>query len=199
MRKIQLSDVKNLYEYEKVREATRARVIELKRRRRVALGDRLSLLFENRETVLFQIQEMVRAERIVDEAKVRDELDAYNPLIPAPAELSATLFIEIPELARMSQEQVREAVNRFQGLERDALWLVLGEARVPALFEPGHSKEEKMAAVQFVRFRVTDEARGALANPQAPALLVVRHPSYEAQQALPPGTRAELLADLAAE
>src|SRR5262245_9030094 len=102
----------------------RARVIDLKRHRRLALGRNLPLLFENRDTVLFQVQEMIRTERIVDDAKIQDELDVYNALVPEVGELSATLFIEIPELVRMTQDQVRETVNRFQGLERDTLWLV---------------------------------------------------------------------------
>src|SRR5919108_3689177 len=123
MSAIELSDVKDLVEYEKVREAMRARMIELKKDRRIGLGDNLTLLFENRETVLFQIQEMVRTERIVEDEKIREEIEAYRPLLPRPGELSATLFIEIPDIARMSTAQTREAVNRFRGVERDALWL----------------------------------------------------------------------------
>jgi predicted RNA binding protein with dsRBD fold (UPF0201 family) len=81
MQQIHLSEIKNLVEYEKVRDAMRARVIELKRNRRVAVGDNLTFLFENRDTVLFQIQEMVRTERIVDEARIQEEIDAYNALV----------------------------------------------------------------------------------------------------------------------
>src|SRR5262245_895916 len=148
MHKLALSDVKDLVQYEKVREEMRARIIELKKSRRVSVGPNLTLLFENRETVLFQVQEMVRTERMVEEGKIQDELDAYNTLLPEPGELSATLFIEIPEIVKMTNEEVRVAVNRFQGLER-AVWLVVDGERVPALFEGGHSKEEKMAAVQY--------------------------------------------------
>src|SRR5262245_46695482 len=88
VKKIRFDEVKNLYEYEKVRDAIRREVIALKARRRVAVGDRLSLLFENRKTVLFQIQEMIRAERIVADDRVQDEIDVYNELIPGPGELS---------------------------------------------------------------------------------------------------------------
>ena len=95
--KIELKDVVNFFEYEKVRDAMRARIIELKRRRRVSVGSHLSLVFENRDTLLFQIQEMCRVERITDDARVQDELDVYNALLPRPGELSATLFIEITE------------------------------------------------------------------------------------------------------
>src|SRR5947207_11389782 len=124
MQQIHLSEIKNLVEYEKARDGMRARVIALKKNRRVAVGDNLTVLFENRDTVLFQIQEMVRTERIVDDARIQEEVDVYNALVPGPGELSATVFIEIPDLSRLSPEKVRETVNRFQGLDRDALFLV---------------------------------------------------------------------------
>jgi len=194
--KIQIAEVKNLVEYEKVRDVMRPKVIAQKQRRRVILGDQLSLLFENRDTVLLQIQEMIRTERIVADAKIQDEIDAYNALIPAAGELSATLFIEIPGLVHMSQEDVRLTVNRFQGIDQ-AVALVVGGERVPALFEAGHSKEEKMAAVQYVRFVVPPAVRKALAEASVPARLVVDHPNYKAEAVLSPETRAELYADLA--
>jgi hypothetical protein len=175
----------------------RAEVIALKRRRRVALGDNLSLLFENRETVLFQIQEMVRTERIVHDDKVREEVEAYNGLVPEAGELSATLFIEIPDLHLMSQRQVRDTVNRFQGLERDHVWLKLGDGvAVPARFEEGHTSEEKMAAVHYLRFSLSPEAQAALADAAVPARLVVDHPRYRAETAIAPEVREELLRDL---
>jgi hypothetical protein len=193
--KVSLGEIKNLVEYERVRDTMRSRVIALKQRRRVILGDQLSLLFENRETVLLQIQEMVRTERIVEDVKIQDEVDTYNALIPGPGELSATLFIEIPGLVHMAQDEVRETVNRFQGLDR-ALWIVVEGHRVPAQFEAGHSKEEKMAAVQYVRFAIPQAVRAALADPNSPARVVVDHPNYQAQAELTNETRNELLADL---
>ena len=194
---IELSDVKNLVEYEKVREATRARVIELKKDRRIALGENLTLLFENRETVLFQIQEMIRTERIVDEDKIRDEIESYRALLPRPGELSATLFIEIPDIARMSTAQMREAVNRFQGLDQGVVWLDVGRSALPARFESGPTKEEKMAAVHYVHFAVPPEALAALDDPSQPVRLRVEHPRYRAEAVVPPALRAQMAADLA--
>jgi hypothetical protein len=195
--RITLADIKDLVAYEKAREEVRARVIALKKARRIALGDNLSLLFENRDTVLFQIQEMIRTERIVDEAKIQDEIDAYHVLLPAPGELSATLFIEIPDIAKMTTAQMREAVNRFQGLDRDALSLQVGATRVPARFESGHTKEEKMAAVHYVRFAVPAQARAALSDLAQAVRLVVEHPRYRAEAVVPPAMRAEIARDLA--
>ena len=157
MRRIEIEEVKDIAEYERLRERMRAEVIELKKRRRVGVGKNLTLLFENRETVLFQIQEMMRAERIVHEDKIQDEIDAYNALLPEEHEVSATLFIEIPGLHLLGQEDVRREVNRFQGLDAGCVFLVLGGAREEARFEAGHSKEEKIAAVHYLRFRVGRE------------------------------------------
>lgn len=200
MRKVDLSEIKDLVAYEKVRDAARAHHIEVTRNRRISVGDNLSFLFENRDTVLFQIQEMVRTERIVEEAKMQEEVDSYNALVPGADELSATLFIEIPELVRMTPSQVREAVNRFQGLDRDGvIWLRVGpDVRMPARFEEGHSKEEKMAAVHYVRFAVPPAARAALADPSHPAAVVIQHPNYKAEATMSAELRGELLKDLAA-
>jgi hypothetical protein len=196
MEKIRLAEVQDLVAWEKAREDARARIIALKKDRRLAVGPNLSLLFENRDTVLFQIQEMVRAERIVDERRMQDEVDVYNALIPAPGELSATLFIEIPDLARMSQERVRETVNRFQGLDRDAVLLAVGPHRMPARWEAGRGREEKMAAVHYVHFAVPEAARAALADPAIPARVQVEHPHYRAQADVAAGLRKQLLEDL---
>ena len=196
MKKIERTEILNLVEYEKVREAMRREVIDLKKNRRVAVGENLTFLFENRETVIFQIQEMVRTERIVDDIKVQDEIDAYNALIPPTGELSATLFIEIPDLHLMSYDQVREAVNRFQGIDREGVSLQVGDGpHIPARFEEGHSKEEKMAAVHYLRFLVPADVATRLAA-GAPARLVVDHPSYKAETQLPDAVRAELQRDL---
>ncbi len=110
--KIERKDVLNFFEYEKVREETRARIIELKGRRRVSIGRHLSFVFENRDTLLFQIQEMCRVERITDDARVQDELDVYNTLLPRRGELSATLFIEITE-----KDQIQSVLGRFMGID----------------------------------------------------------------------------------
>jgi len=191
--KLELKDVVNFFEYEKVREATRARIIELKRRRRVSVGGHLSFVFENRDTVLFQIQEMCRVERITDDARVQDELDVYNALLPRPGELSATLFIEITE-----KDHIQPVLDRFMGIDMGpTVWIQVGrEFAVPGEFEAGHSDEEKgkLSAVHFVRFAFPPEAVRAFA--EAPVHLVVDHPAERARVELSAETTAELLRDL---
>lgn len=191
MEKIRFEEVRNIYEYEKVRDAVRREVIALKQHRRVAVGDRLSFLFENRATVLFQIQEMMRAERIVADDRIRDEIDCYNELIPGPGELSATMMIEIEDRARIKDE-----LDRFMGIDSgECVWLQIGrDFAIPGLFEAGRSKEDKISAVHFVRFQLPEAARRALAV--EPVALVVDHPRYRARAELSEETRRALLEDL---
>jgi hypothetical protein len=197
LRKIELKDIRNIAEYEKVREAMRAEIIALKRNRRIEVGPNLSLVFENRQTVLFQIHEMVRTERLVDDGKIQDEIDAYQNLIPGPGELSATLFIEIPGIAEMPHDKAVEAVNHFQGFDEGGLVIEADASRSVGAFEAGFSNEEKMAAVQYLKFPVDSAMRAALANPQARGRLVADNRRYHAEAQLSPATRQELLQDLA--
>ena len=191
MDKIRFADVQNLHEYEKARDAARRDIIALKQRRRVAVGDRLSFIFENRQTVLFQIQEMIRAERIVAEERVQDEIDVYNALVPEPGELSATMMIEIED-----KSQIQPQLDRLMGIDwGEYVGLQIGrDFAVAGVFEEGHSKEDQIAAVHFVRFPIPAEARRAFAR--EPVALVVEHPNYRARTELSPVIRAALLEDL---
>jgi hypothetical protein len=191
--KIELKDVLNFFEYEKVRDRMRRRVIDLKRARRVAVGGHLSFVFENRDTVLFQIQEMCRVERITDDARIRDELDVYNALLPGPGELSATLFIEITD-----KDQIQTVLDRFMGIDvGPTCWIQVGkDFAVPGEFEAGHSDEEKgkLSAVHFVRFAFPPGAVSAFMD--SPVHLVVDHPAERARVELTAETKAELIQDL---
>ena len=193
MKPIAAADVLNLYEYEKVREARRQAVIALKQRRRVQVGRYLSFVFENRETVWFQIQEMVRAERIVDDARVQEELDVYNGLLPQRGQLAATMMIEIAESA-----QIKVVLDRLLGIDtRDYVRLEVGPHVVVGTFETGHSDEElgKLSAVHFVRFALPPAAREAF--PSSEIALVVEHPNERARTVLSESARRSLAEDLA--
>jgi len=154
----------NLVEYEKVRDARRRELIELKKRRRVSVGRYLTFVFENRETVWFQIQEMVRAERIVDEVKIAEEVGVYNTLLPGPGELAATMLIEISEAL-----QIKPVLDKLLGIDtRDYVRLTVGPHVVVGDFETGHSDEErgKLAAVHFARFKLRPRRDGPFATPR---------------------------------
>jgi len=191
--RIELGDVLNLFEYEKVREERRRRVMEMKRARRVSVGRYLSFVFENRDTVLFQIQEMCRAERIVDDARIQDEIDVYAALLPRPGELSATMMIEIED-----KREIQPVLDRFMGIDvGQHVWIQVGrEFAVAGEFEAGHSDLEqgKLAAVHFVRFAFPAPAIRAF--PQAPVSLVVEHPAERDRTELSEATKASLLEDL---
>jgi hypothetical protein len=194
MEKIALSDVKNLHEYELIRDAWRQDVIAAKARRRVLLGEKISLVFENRLTVLHQIQEMCRAERIVKPDAVQQEIDVYNELLPGPGELAATLLVDIDDA-----EKIREELDGLLGLtDGDHLWLEVGGRRVFARFLGGQSREDRIAAVQYLRFPVGDgpEVRAALESGPLPVVVHLTHPHLRASAALPHETRKELARDL---
>ena len=193
MKLLETREILNLVEYEKVREARRREIIELKRPRRVQVGRYLTFVFENRETMWFQIQEMVRAERLVDEAKIAEEVEVYNGLLPRAGELSATMLIEIVDAS-----QIKPVLDKLLGIDtRDYVRMTVGPHVIVGDFEAGHSDEErgKLSAVHFVCFALPPEARRSFAT--AEVALVVEHPNERARSVLSDETRRSLLADLA--
>jgi hypothetical protein len=189
MKALTLSDIKDIAQYEKERDEFRKRIIELKKLRRIAVGDIITLVFENRETLLFQVQEMMRAERIVHDDKIQYELDTYNALLPGPMELSATLFIEIDNL-----KELRRRLPTLLGIE-EHLWLVIGEEKIQAKFEEGRSTEEKLSTIHYVRFAVTPRQAAALKDPAVEVALEFDHPNYTNRQAISQEIRNELAKD----
>jgi hypothetical protein len=185
------ADLLDLIAYERERERTRARIIELKRPRRIAVGPELTFVFENRDTVWFQIQEMLRAERLVDAAPIQAELDIYNELIPAPHSLCATLMIEIPELGR-----IREMLDRLIGID-EHVFLDIGPQSVRAAFDPKQFEQDRIAAVQYVRFALGPELAARFQDPSAAAALRVDHPNYAHRTPIEGISRASLARDLA--
>jgi hypothetical protein len=191
MKTLDVEDISNLHEYEIERPDFRQRVIGLKARRRVALGPLMTLVFENRDTVRFQIQEMLRVERIVQPDKVQHELEVYNELLPGPGEVAATLFIEITD-----QERIQKVLDGFIGLDEPGrLRLSVGAKSYPAIFAPGQSREDRISAVHYIRFPLGDEGRAALERGEQ-AALEVSQGDYSARQVLSKETIEELIRDL---
>ena len=192
MRKLTREDVLDLVAYEKIREEYRGRIIALKKRRRVTLGDRVSLTFENTETALSQVQEMVRTERLVEPAAIDFEVGVYNAMIPAQGALSATLFIEITQEA-----DIRKELDRFIGLDQPGVLFFALEktGKVNALFEGGHSKADRISAVQYVTFPFRPDQIEEFRGGAGDVTLVLQHPRYQAQSALTSEIRSELAQD----
>lgn len=192
MRPLTKADLLAHDDYERQREAFRERIIALKRRRRISVGDLITLVFENRDTIQFQIQEMIRVEHIFDPQKVQAELDVYNALLPADGQLSATLFIEVTE-----QDRIRPILDLFQGIDRgEKVAIAAGPHVVYGEFEGGRSKEDKISAVHFVRFRTTAEFVKALGDERIPVALTVHHGPYQARAVVPLEMRREWMEDL---
>ncbi len=192
MKRLETSEILNLVEYEKVRAARRREIVELKKARRVSVGRYFSFVFENRATVWFQIQEMVRAERIVDASKIDEEVDVYNALLPRPGELAATLMIEIDQ-----ESEIKPVLDRLLGIDtRDYVKMTVGPHVIVAEFEVGHSDEErgKLSAVHFVRFALPPEARERFGTSEVS--LVVEHPNERARTVLSDETKQSLRDDL---
>lgn len=190
MKRLETSDIVPLEEYEKKRPILRRQIIELKDVRRVPLGENMSVVFENFQTMLWQTQEMLRAERISDPAMVQEELETYNQLIPDANELRATLFIELPDSQNIPQD-----LPRFIGVE-EKVTLSFGPHTVHAEAEPGRSTEEKTATVHYLRFPFTSEQAAAFGS--APARLAVDHAHYKASTELGEATVQSLKEDLTA-
>jgi len=191
-RKLTLDDILDARAYERERAALRERVIALKQRRRVHVGTIITLTFENRETMRYQIQEMARVERIFTDEGIKDELDVYNPMVPEPGELCATLFVELT-----SDEQMKEWLPKLVGIEQHVRFVLPDGSEVRCVVDPQHAaqltREHITAAVHYVTFAFTPAQVAAFADG---VRLEIDHPAYLEAVELAPGTVAELLADL---
>lgn len=197
-RPLVIDDIQDLRTYERGREAYRSRIIELKRRRRVGVGPFVTLVFENRETVLFQVQEMARAEKMMSDEQVQGELNIYNALLPSPGELSATLFIELTDEAAL-----REWLPKLVAVERSVELRIgsgpVGDADIAravpeATHEEALTRPTMTASVHYVRFPLTAGQLERFA--EGPVVLAVAHPEYRHETTLNEDTRMELLTDL---
>ena len=192
MAKITRRDILGPSRFTPMRDEFRKRIIALKKHRRVIVGDRCSLVFENRDTLTFQIEEMLRAEHITDEAGIQAEIDVYNDMMPDEGTLTATLFLELP---RASEVDVRAELGRFVGLD-EHVTLHIGDTPVRAHFEEGRQEDDRISAVQYLRFPVPEPARAALRESGTPLKLSITHPNYQHSVELGEDTRASLAKDL---
>jgi hypothetical protein len=178
--------------YARERNAFRAKIMEHKKHRTVHLGEHVTLLFEDELTIRYQIQEMLRIEKMFEESGIEQELEAYNPLIPDGSNLKATMLVEYEDEAER-----REALARLRGIE-DAVWVrVEGFAAVPAIADEDLDRENdtKTSAVHFVRFELTPPMVAAF-KAGATVAMGVDHPNYRAEVgAIPPPVEQSLASD----
>ena len=179
--------------YAKARPALRSEVIAHKKVRNVQLGNHVSLLFEDEKTLRYQVQEMLRIEKIFEEEGIQSELDAYNPLVPDGSNFKATMLIEYA-----NEIERKAALAKLIGIEDRMFIQVEGQARVYAIADEDLDREnaEKTSAVHFVRFELTADMKKALKG-GAQMMLGCDHPNYPAHlEELPQDTLASLLVDL---
>jgi hypothetical protein len=192
MNPLTMQDLLPAEEYERQRLDMRRRVIDLKLHRRLQLGELISVVFENRETLLFQIQEMIRIERIFSPERILEELETYNQQIPGPRELSATLFIEVTDAAK-----VKEILDCFQGIDQGrTVGMRVGNETVYGVFEQGRTKEDKISAVHYVRFPVPDPMKTLFPRFNERMEVFIHHSGYQTHTLVPDKMRLSLLQDL---
>lgn len=192
MKKITADDILGFEHWEKVRTVLRPLFIHEKERRRLAVGSHLTFLFENSATVWYQIEEMIRSERMTDAAAIQHEIDTYNELIPARGEISATLLIEFAEAKERDA-----ALRRLVGIEKH-LWLKLGDKKVPLAFDDRQMSSERVSSVQFVRFRISMESEAFLKLADANQVAIVAdHPNLGAETRIVGELAKALAGDLA--
>lgn len=191
MKPVERSELLALGAYEQIREHFRSRVIALKKRRRIELGPNMSLVFENHDTVLLQVQEMLRTERISDERAIAHEIETYNDLIARPGALTGTLFIEYDDPA-----QRRTMLERLASL-RTSLHLWIGPERHGARFGTHFGEEmNRLPAVNYLTFEPGAQAARLLRDAAVPVAIEIEHPDYPLKVALAAELREELARDL---
>ena len=195
-RKLSLDNIADMRAYERERQQFRQQVIELKRRRRVSVGPHITLVFENRETIRFQIQEMARIERLYSDEQIENELRVYNPLIPESGHLSATMFIELTD-----DDQLRQWLPKLVGIER-AIYVAIGDGagaeRVAFIADSDHDEQltrsDITSAVHYVHLALTAEQIERFAS--STVALGIDHANYRHESPLGDATIAELTTDL---
>jgi hypothetical protein len=191
MKPITREELLDLAAYERIREQFLRSVIERKKPRYVKLGPNMTALFENRDSVLLQIQEMLRTERITQEKAIAHELETYNALVPGDQELSLTLFIEYQE-----REERERMLVALAGLE-DKFRLRVGAELIAATPDPRATDPERTMAVHYLKFPLSESAFTTLSAGREPVALEVAHAAYSAIAPLPPATLQSLRDDFA--
>ena len=192
MKPIVLADLMNILEYEKVRNEYRSELMDYKKNRRISLGPNITITFENRKTMKFQIQEMIRAERMVHDHQIQEEIDVYNSLLPLENGLSATLFIEVTD-----ETKIRPVLNQFIGLTNgETIFFEIGDQKVLAEFETGREESDKISSVHYIQFNFDPKLQTDFIDHSENVKLVIDYNDYAYEALLNSEMRQSLSEDL---
>ena len=182
----------NIIEYEKVRKEYRTEIITYKKNRRISLGPNIMITFENGRTLSFQIQEIMRAERLINENQIQEEVNLYNTIMPPENGLSATLFIEVTD-----DKKIKSVLNRFIGLtEGETLYFKFNGKRVCAQFEQGREEKDKISSVHYLQFHFSESEKISFLDKNHPVELIIDYNKYNYGVILPPKMIESICEDL---
>lgn len=192
MKTLNKESLLDIIEYEKIRHDYRKEIIDYKINRRIALGPNVTMVFENEKTLSFQIQEIMRAERLVHDEQIQEEIEVYNSIMPPSGGLSATLFIEITD-----EKKIKSVLNDFIGLTNsDNLYFEIGDEKVFARFEEGREKEDKISSVHYVQFYLNQNQKDQLADLSQTVNIVIDYKNYVHSVSVKDEMRQSLVNDL---
>ena len=192
MKKLELDSLLNIIEYEKVRDDYRKNIIQYKKSRRIVLGSNVAMVFENERTLGFQIQEIMRAERLVHDEQILEEIEVYNSIMPPKNGLSATLFIEITD-----EKKIKSILNDFIGLtDGENLYFEIGDDKIFATFEQGREEEDKISSVHYVQFHFDQDQKARLVDPKEKVNIVINYNNYIYSMPIQDKMRSSLHEDL---
>jgi len=192
MKQLSAEKMLNIIEYEKVRSDYRKDIIDYKKHRRIKIGPNLAIVFENERTLSFQIQEIMRAERIVHDEKIQEEIDIYNSIMPPKNGLSATLFIEVTQ-----EDQIKPVLNQFIGLTiGHTIFLDFDGEKVFAQFEQGREEEDKISSVHYLQFKLESSQAEKLADPNSKLKIGIEYNKYSYLVDLTNHTKESLYEDV---
>jgi len=192
MKTLNKESLLDIIEYEKIRHDYRKEIIDYKINRRIALGPNVTMVFENEKTLSFQIQEIMRAERLVHDEQIQEEIEVYNSIMPPSGGLSATLFIEITD-----EKIIKSVLNDFIGLTNsDNLYFEIGDEKVFARFEEGREKEDKISSVHYVQFYLNQNQKDRLADLSQTVNIVIDYKNYVHSVSVKDEMRQSLVNDL---
>ena len=174
MAKIIKKDLLDIIEYEKIRDIYRKEIIKYKKNRRISLGPNVTIVFENKKTLMFQIQEIMRAERLVHDKQIQNEIDVYTSIMPPKGGLSATLFLEVTE-----EKEIKSVLNSFIGLSLgNFVYFQIGNKKVNAVFETGREKEDNISSVHYIQFNFDQDNLDDFKNSNIEVALVIDFKDY---------------------